>query len=102
MKFKQAVVVTGIKRSVGEFEGRKFDSTKIYVQVDLDDSKGNAKGFATAEYGIGTSAEFEHYQHLPFPFNAEAEMEISSTGKSEKVTVLSLKPTEISKVQKAA
>jgi hypothetical protein len=101
MKFKQIVVVTGIKRSVGEFEGRKYDSTKIYVQVDLDDSKGNAKGMATAEYGIGDSKEFEHYCHLPFPFNAEAEMEISSTGKSERVMVLSLKPIELVK-QKAA
>jgi len=92
MRFTNKVVVTGAKRSKGEMEGVKYDSTKFYVQVDLDDRAGNAKGTATQEYSFGTSDEYQKYQHLPFPFEAEADLEIVTTGKVQKVVLHSLKP----------
>ncbi|WP_310674262.1 hypothetical protein [Burkholderia multivorans] len=83
-----------MKASKGSMEnGQTFDSTKVYVETPLDDSKGTAKGFATGEFAMGLSVEFDKYKHLPFPFEAEAELEIVSNGKTSKTVLHALKPT---------
>ena len=102
MRIKTEAIVTGIKRSKGEFEGIKYDSTKFYVQADLDDSKDNAKGSATTEYPFGTSDEYQKYVHLTFPFKAELELDIGTTGREQKVTLIAVKPLEMVKAQKVA
>lgn len=86
------VVVTGIKRSKGNFEGTAYDSTKFYIQTDLDDSKGNSKGMASTEYSMGLSDEYDKFSHLSFPFTAIAEMELVTSGKVTKISLLSVKP----------
>lgn len=98
MKFRTQLHVLGMKASKGTLDnGQVYDSTKIYCQIDLDDSKGNAKGFGVAEYGIGTSDSYNEYKHLPFPFIADAELEIVTNGRVQKTQVLSLKPIDIVK-----
>ncbi|MFZ6693664.1 hypothetical protein [Undibacterium sp. SXout20W] len=92
-----------MKSSKGILEnGNAYDSTKVYVETGLDDSKGNAKGFSAVEYALGASDEFAKYKHLPFPFMAEATLEIVTTGKVQKTRLVDLKPLEIVKQQKAA
>ncbi|AJY28492.1 hypothetical protein BTM_2743 [Burkholderia thailandensis 34] len=94
MRFKSEVKVLGMKSSKGQMDnGTAFDSTKVYTETSLDDSKGTAKGFAVAEFTLGTSAEFEKYKHLPFPFEATAELEIVTNGKTQKTLMHSLTPT---------
>lgn len=103
MKFTSQIKVLGMKASKGTLEnGNPYDSTKVYVETGLDDSKGNAKGFAAVEYGLGASDEYNKYKHLSFPFMAEATLEIVTTGKAQKTQVVELKPLEIVKQSKAA
>ena len=98
MNFTSRITVLGIKGSKGVLEsGQAYDSTKIYVQTTLDDSKGMGKGFATAEYNFGTSDEYHKYKHLPFPLECDAEIEIVTNGKTQKTQIVSLKPIEITK-----
>ncbi|MCI1042242.1 hypothetical protein [Caballeronia zhejiangensis] len=102
MKFNTQVKVLGMKSSKGTMDnGQSYDSTKVYVETALDDSKGNAKGYAVAEYPFGLSEEFAKYKHLPFPFMADATVEIVTTGKAQKTQLVELKPLEMAK-QKAA
>jgi len=102
MKFTSQIKVLGMKASKGTLEnGNTYDSTKVYVETGLDDSKGNAKGFSAVEYSLGSSDEYNKYKHLPFPFIAEATLEIVTTGKVQKTQLADLKPLEIVK-QKAA
>lgn len=102
MKFTSQIKVLGMKASKGTLEnGASYDSTKVYVETGLDDSKGNAKGFSAVEYALGTADEYNKYKHLPFPFLAEATLEIVTTGKAQKTQLADLKPIEIAK-QKAA
>jgi hypothetical protein len=97
MKFTTQLEVIGIKSSKGQLDnGQAYDSTKIYCQVDLDQSKGNAKGYGCAEYPIGDSTEFAKFKHLTFPFVADAEIEIVTTGRTQKTQVLTLRPREFS------
>jgi hypothetical protein len=58
----------------------------------MDDSKKNAMGTSTTEYGMGTSEEYERYSHLPFPFTAEGSFNQVTTGKVTKLVLTALKP----------
>lgn len=92
MKFQSEVTIVGMKGSKGEFEGNKYDSTKVYVETALDESKGMAKGVSTLEYSFGTAEEFDKLKHLPVPFVAIADMEIITTGKVQKTIMHGIKP----------
>lgn len=94
MKLQTEITVVGMKSSKGEFEGKAFDSTKVYAMIDLDASKGNAKGQAVAEYTFGDSTKFDEYKHLPFPFKAVADVEMVSNGKTQKTVVVGIKPVD--------
>lgn len=98
MRFTTKVQVLGMKSSKGSMDnGQTYDSTKAYIVTPLDASKGTAKGMAAGEYNIGTSDEFAKYDKLPFPFTADAEMEIVSNGKTSKTIVHSLVPVPAQK-----
>jgi hypothetical protein len=98
MKFTTKLHVLGMKSSKGTLDnGQTYDSTKIYCQIELDQSRGNARGYGVAEYGIGDSEEYAKYKHLTFPFSADAEVEIVSSGRVQKTQVLSLRPAELAK-----
>jgi hypothetical protein len=88
------VTVTGIKRFKGEIEGKAFDSFKAFIQEKLDDSKGNAKGFGTVEYSLGTSDQFDMWKHLDFPVKAQATYDIVAHGGSAKIVITNLVPTK--------
>jgi len=100
MKFTSTIKVTGMKFSKGVMEnGQAFDSTKVFVETDLDASKDTAFGTATAEYGLGKADEYQKYKHLAGsgPFMAVAEMEIVTNGKTQKTVIHSLRPVDAAK-----
>lgn len=93
MDLSAEVVITGMKGSKGRLEdGTVYDVTKVYVQTDLDESKGNMKGFATAEYNYGTADEFERFKHNPFPMRATVGLSIQTNGRTQKTVITSIKP----------
>lgn len=97
MKFTSTIKVTGMKFSKGKMDnGTEFDSTKVYVETELDSSKESAMGTACAEYGLGKAEEYQKYKHLAgaLPFMALAEMEIVTNGKTQKTIIHSLKPVD--------
>lgn len=94
--------ILGMKASKGTMDnGTAFDSTKVYVETRLDESKGTQKGFAVAEYNFGLSDEFDKFKHLPFPLMAEVEFEQITNGKTVKTVVSSLVPQSLPKAQAA-
>ena len=100
MKFTSTIKVTGMKFSKGVMEnGQAFDSTKVFVETELDASKDTAFGTATAEYGLGKADEYQKYKHLAGsgPFMAVAEMEIVTNGKTQKTVIHSLRPVDAAK-----
>jgi hypothetical protein len=87
-----------MKASKGTMDnGQTFDSTKVYTETPLDESKGTAKGFAVGEFTLGLAEEFQKYKHLPFPFDGVAEFEIVTNGKTQKTVMNSLKPVAMSR-----
>lgn len=103
MRFTSNVKVLGMKASKGTMDnGQAFDSTKVYTETPLDESKGTAKGFAVGEFTLGASDEFEKFKHLPFPFDATAEIEIVTNGKTQRTVMHSLTPVAMSRPAKTS
>lgn len=93
MQFKTQVKVLGMKANKGQMDnGSSYDSTRVYVETSLDESRGNAKGFAVADYTFGLSNEFERFKTLNFPFMATASFELVTTGKMQKTQLVGLEP----------
>lgn len=93
MKFQSNIRVVGMKSSKGTLEnGTPYDSTKVYALVDMDASKGNALGQSSSEFTLGTSEEIKKFEKVPFPFDAVAEMELVTNGKTSKTVMHGLKP----------
>lgn len=88
--------ITGFKANKGQMDnGQKFDSTKVFAETRLDESKGNMRGTASTEYAIGLSDEYAKYAHLPLPFIAEAEIETVTNGKTRSQVILQLVPVKV-------
>lgn len=93
MKFKAEITVVGMKASKGTMEtGQSYDSTKAFVLLDMDASKGNMKGQSAGDFNIGLASEFDKFKHLPFPFKASADMEIVTSGSTQKTVIHALQP----------
>lgn len=90
MKFSSEIIVVGAKASKGELEnGQKYDSTKVYALIDLDNSRGNVVGQGVSEYSWGDSSNFDLLK--PFcdklPAKFIADFNIVTSGKVTKTTL---------------
>lgn len=83
--FVQEVTIQGSKPVDNEFDGKKFDSTKIWIQTSFKSDVGC--GSSTAEYTWGDHTNFEKIKNIPHPFRAKVTMEIVTTG-SRTVTIV--------------
>lgn len=88
----QVVIVTGAKASKGEYEGKPYDSTTIYVQVPLDESTGMMSGFTTIEYRWGKSENYHRISNNEFPFKANVSFQTVSSGRASKVILTHVEP----------
>lgn len=92
MKANVQLDVVGVKKFQGNIEGVSYDSTTVFVLMELDESREAAKGKAAAEFKYGTSAEYDRLAQMRFPFRADVELEITTTGKQTRQRLLSLNP----------
>jgi hypothetical protein len=91
MLLKSDVVVTGSKATKGEYNGRPYDGTKVYVQTEMQAGE-RSSGTVSAEYTWGTSANYDLIANLPYPFKAKAVMQIVSNGRESKTILVDLIP----------
>lgn len=96
MEFQQRVTVTGVKRSKGVLDsGQAYDSTKAFVVLPMDASKGDAAGSSAEPFTIGTSDVFAAWAKLPFPVEADATMEIVTSGSSTRIQIRAIVPAAL-------
>lgn len=94
MKFTTRAKVLGMKMFKDQVEGKPYDTTKVYIETDLDSSTGMAVGYASQEMPFGTSDEYHKYKHMTFPFMADVSIELVTTGKLQKQRVEALVPVQ--------
>jgi hypothetical protein len=89
MKFKTTAVVTGAKAYNNTVDGVLHNFTKIYVMTEFGDS---GFGAATVEYKWGTSDNVKKIQDLPFPIEAEIQMELVTNGNKQMTIIHDVLP----------
>lgn len=93
MKFTNVVHVLGFKRSRGVLEnGTAYDSTKAYVVLPMDASKGDAVGQSCEPFNIGTSLEFDKWKGVKLPVQVSGEFEVVTSGNATKLVLHSITP----------
>lgn len=80
MKFKGQFQVLGAKGFKGMVEGKQYDSCTLRVVMDVSEKNGTEVGFNVSEMKFGNEEEFQKLRHLPFPIQAELEIELTTKG----------------------
>jgi hypothetical protein len=94
MKVTLNALIKGAGHFVGEIDGKTFNTGSVFIEEPFDSSKPNYKGFRTVEYKCENSEVVKPLMHLPFPFDAVVDMEISATKSGSVIIVKSIKPIE--------
>ena len=96
--FTQRLRVSGaIKKDWTNEEGKRFQSTRLYISTSLDASKGDQFGQAAAEYIWGDASNYDRIPHPKEGFDADVTFENVFNGKTQKMIVLDVKPIANSK-----
>lgn len=91
MEFK----VTGWKFFKGAIDGKDIDSGRVFVEVAIDDRRGNGKGTTTAEMRVPDAECIKRIAHLPLPSLFDLEIEQMSDGKGGiKQVVTDVRPVQ--------
>ncbi|MFL9611418.1 hypothetical protein ACW4YW_04700 [Methylobacillus pratensis] len=80
MQFKSKVTVLGARFFNDVVEGTKHDFTKIHVVMPVSTSAGSEVGFNAQTITFGTAANFEKLKQLPYPVEAELDLEMTTKG----------------------
>lgn len=86
--------IVGVKKFSGTIEGKTFDYCRLIVSTPLDASQGNALGSSTTEYDYGASSNFQQFRNAQFPIDAVLDVEIVTTGKTQKLRVNGFQPVK--------
>lgn len=92
MEFKSNVLIRGLRKTKCEIEGKSYDNTKVFIEMDLDDSAGMARGVATQPFEFGLSTEYDKLSAMVLPCQAEVTFEFVTSGKEKKQRITSISP----------
>ncbi len=93
MRMNATMKILGAKKSKGDFNGRPYDSTILYQEINLKDGE-DFMGAASEEIKWGTSSNFDHLKvsGIKFPFVAEVTLEQVTNGRNSTLVIVELKP----------
>lgn len=94
MLMQSDVVVTAFKASKGDFNGKPFDSTKVYVETGMQAGE-RSKGIVSTEYVWGTSSNYDLIEKLDPPFKAKAVLQVVNNGRDSKTILVDLVPEKV-------
>lgn len=80
MQVKANLQITGAKSFKGDVEGKPYDSTTLFVLMDVSERTGTAVGQNVVEMKFGTSEEFAKLKGLRFPIHAECDLVLTTKG----------------------
>jgi hypothetical protein len=82
------MTIVGMKRFKGDVEGKGYDSTTLFVAMNMGGE--NASGATVVEHKYGSSDNFAKLSGIPFPFNAEVTYRQEATTKGMVKTIVEL------------
>lgn len=80
MQVKAQLMVLGAKSFKGDVEGKPYDSTTLFVVLDVSERNGTSVGQNVVEMKFGKSDEFSKLKSLTFPINADLSLNLTTKG----------------------
>lgn len=80
MKVTGTFQVLGCKGFKGNIDGTDYDSTTLYVVMDVSEKSGTEAGFNATNIKFGKQEEFQKLKGLAFPVMAELDLELTTKG----------------------
>ncbi|WP_018607158.1 hypothetical protein [Uliginosibacterium gangwonense] len=80
MQLRQVFRVLGAKKAKGEFEGRQYDKTVLYAEMEVSGTNGNEVGHNSTDLVFGKSDNFEKVKGFPFPCELQMTVSITTRG----------------------
>lgn len=91
--FEKEQVVKGVTFFEGAIDGKQLNSGTVFIESELDVSKGNAKGVRTVEYKADSSEVIKRVMHNEFPGKFKVFYEMRVTKSSNQMVIVDLRPT---------
>jgi hypothetical protein len=91
MRVTVKAVIKGAGFFKGAVEGVQHDTGQVFIEEPFDASKPNYKGFRTVEYKCLDSNVVAPLMDLPFPLNADVDMEMAATKRGQQIVVHAVK-----------
>lgn len=94
---KMFAKVQGLKRSKGVINdtGKAYDSTTVYVEFPFARNNPDMRGSATEPIKFGTSENFEKFNGIPLPFEAEIDIEVQTNGNRVQNVIVDIQPVRV-------
>ena len=91
---KMFAKVQGLKRSKGVMNdtGKAYDSTTVYVEFPFARHNADMRGSATEPMKFGTSENFDKFNGIPLPFEAEIDIEVQTNGNRVQNVIVDIQP----------
>ena len=91
---KMFAKVQGLKRSKGVMNdtGKAYDSTTVYVEFPFSRNNPDMRGSATEPMKFGTSENFDKFNGIPLPFEAEIDIEVQTNGNRVQNVIVDIQP----------
>ena len=86
----------------GNIDGKEIDSGTLFVEEQLDEGSGRAKGFRTVEYKTPSADLVKAVQHNAFPMMAEITVETKVSKGASALVVVAVKPVQLATSAKVA
>lgn len=80
MSNKMQLQVLGAKVGKGDFEGTKYDYTKVRVVMPVSDRSGNEVGFDSSDMVFGTSENYDQFKGLKYPLMCDVDILMTTKG----------------------
>lgn len=85
------LTVKGVTFFDGDIDGKRVQSGTVYIEEQMDEKSGNAKGFRTVEYKT-TPDVVKRVIHNDFPITAQVFFSMKVTKNANVVQIDELKP----------
>lgn len=98
---KMFAKIQGLKRSKGVMNdtGKAYDSTTVYVEFPFARNNPDMRGSATEPMKFGTSENFDRFNGIPLPFDAEIDIEVQTNGNRVQNVIIDIEPISAAKNQ---
>ncbi|TAK75876.1 MAG: hypothetical protein EPO12_17840 [Aquabacterium sp.] len=97
--FQKTSIIKGVAFFADKIDGQDINVGSIFIEEELDTSKGNAKGFRTVEYRADSADVVKPLMHLEFPITGEVHFRMQVTKRNHQIIVEAVKPISLAKGQ---